>query len=392
VVSSGARGRVRLRGYFYAEDDTYGDYAGEVWVQVTIRLNDAGELVAYAAADVSDATEENYTTRFFGEFPTTIQFDTDYVLSIHLDRTAGTLEFKCNADTLTYTIQTPIFPAYDSSRGIESRLDLDEGESGFLKAQVDNVYVADPAYTNLSGFWYADTSNFWSDPVGCRDDSGDDAYIRFLQNGGVEVAFYDPNGDPTAGIISGSTLLFETYEEDGEYSRIELDITDNNTGSGTAEMWESDGCHHGFDVAIRRATPGTVQFTAPSVTVAEDGGPATVTVSRTGGGEGAVSVNYACSDGTAIDGSDYTAMTGTLSWADGEEGEKTFTVAIADDEDVEGDETVTLTLSNLTGMASLGTNVTAVLTISDNDDADDDGDGGGGGGGGGGCFIGNLTR
>ena len=39
-----------------------------------------------------------------------------------------------------------------------------------------------------------------------------------------------------------------------------------------------------------------------------------------GGFTGAVSVNYSTGAGTAVDGEDYTAVSGTLNWADGEGG------------------------------------------------------------------------
>src|SRR6185436_11314867 len=77
------------------------------------------------------------------------------------------------------------------------------------------------------------------------------------------------------------------------------------------------------------------------------------------------SVQYAASNGTANAGQDYTAVSGTLNWADGETAVKTFNVPITPDEVFEGNETVNLALSNPTGGATLGTPNTAVLTIVD---------------------------
>lgn len=128
------------------------------------------------------------------------------------------------------------------------------------------------------------------------------------------------------------------------------------------------------------AGPGEIKFDQTGISVSEGVGMAIVTVERSGGEDGAVSVDYATSDGTATQGSDYTAVSGTLSWNDGDGSDKTFTLPILDDSDSEGAETIQLTLSNATGGATLSpSRSAAVVTIQ----ASDGGSGGGGGGGGG---------
>ena len=92
----------------------------------------------------------------------------------------------------------------------------------------------------------------------------------------------------------------------------------------------------------------------------------TITVTRSGGDNGPVSVDFATSDGSANAGADYTANVGTLDWADGDTGDRSFDVALLDDDDVEGNETINLMLSNPTGGANLGTS-TATLTVNDDD-------------------------
>jgi fibronectin type 3 domain-containing protein len=111
---------------------------------------------------------------------------------------------------------------------------------------------------------------------------------------------------------------------------------------------------------------GTVQFSAGTYTVGEGGGSVTITATRTGGSVGAASVNYATANGTAAAGSDYTATSGTLSWAAGVIGSKTFTVPITQDAAVEGNETINVTLSGAVG-ATLGPAPTSVITITDDD-------------------------
>jgi hypothetical protein len=112
--------------------------------------------------------------------------------------------------------------------------------------------------------------------------------------------------------------------------------------------------------------PGSLQFAAASVEVNESEGTVTLTVSRTGGTSGAVSVDYATATGTA-GGSDFTDAAGTLNWADGDGDAKSFTVTINDDGDEESTETFTATLSNPTGGATLGSPNEVSVSIIDND-------------------------
>lgn len=73
----------------------------------------------------------------------------------------------------------------------------------------------------------------------------------------------------------------------------------------------------------------------------------TFTVTRSDG-SGAASVDFATGDGTATAGSDYAAAIGTVRFADGETS-KTITITVNGDVEIEGDETVNVTLSNPRG-------------------------------------------
>jgi serine protease AprX len=122
--------------------------------------------------------------------------------------------------------------------------------------------------------------------------------------------------------------------------------------------------------------PGDLQFDASAYSVSESGGSVTVTVIRTGGSDGAVSVDYTTSNGTATAGNDYVAASGTLIFADGDTSES-FTVTILDDALDEGDEDLTLSLGGATGGAAIGSPGSATLTIVDDDAANNDVDGDG---------------
>ena len=79
---------------------------------------------------------------------------------------------------------------------------------------------------------------------------------------------------------------------------------------------------------------------------------------------GAVTVDYATSDETATAAADYTAVSGTLTFA-ARETAKTVTVAVLDDSHDEGQETLSLTLSNPSG--AYLEDATATGTISNSD-------------------------
>jgi hypothetical protein len=130
----------------------------------------------------------------------------------------------------------------------------------------------------------------------------------------------------------------------------------------------------GADEVKTVAAPGTLQFSNATYSGGEGSSPFTVTVTRTGGSDGEVSVDYATSDGAATGGAactagvDYIDTSGTLTFGDGVTSQ-TFDVVVCDDMTNEPDETINYTLTNPTGGATLGTPDSAVQTIVDNDKA-----------------------
>jgi uncharacterized delta-60 repeat protein len=114
---------------------------------------------------------------------------------------------------------------------------------------------------------------------------------------------------------------------------------------------------------------GTLNFSAANYSVGESAGTATVTVTRTSGASGLVTVDFATGNGssTATAGLDYVATNGTLSWVDGDTSSKSFQVRIANDQVEETNETISVTISNVTGGGVLGSQNTATITIVDDD-------------------------
>ena len=109
----------------------------------------------------------------------------------------------------------------------------------------------------------------------------------------------------------------------------------------------------------------SIQFSASNYNVSEGGAFVTITVTRTGDTQGAATVDYMSSDGSAKQMRDYAIASGTLSFG-ANDTSKTFDVSIIDDSFIETAETLNLTLSNAMG-AVLGGPSTATVTISDND-------------------------
>ncbi len=140
-------------------------------------------------------------------------------------------------------------------------------------------------------------------------------------NEAVQLTLRNPGGGATLGVISNAVLT----------------IIDNDLG-------------------------GIIQFSAITYTITEAGPAASIIVTRTGGAASGVSVRFETRNGTATAGADYTAVSSTINFAANEVA-KTVLIPIVNDNLVEGNETVNLSLSAPTGGATLGPRRTSVLTI-----------------------------
>lgn len=99
--------------------------------------------------------------------------------------------------------------------------------------------------------------------------------------------------------------------------------------------------------------------------VVEDAAPLSLTLRRHGSSAGAVSVDYATVDGTALGGTDFTTASGTVSWADGDGTDKTITLNLLDNAVLEATRSFRVTLSNASGPAGAAAGVT--VNIIDDD-------------------------
>ena len=194
---------------------------------------------------------------------------------------------------------------------------------------------------------------------------GDDSAIAFavtLDSAGADTVTVDyatANGtaDDDDYTATSGTLTFAAGTTSGT---ITVPIADDDVNEGDET----------FTVALSNASGATLGTAGATGTIRNRHVAPTASISGGGGKEGdddaiafavtldraaaaAVTVDYATSDGSATAGDDYTAKSGTLSFAAGETG-KTVSVPIGDDNENESDETFTVTLSNASG-AVLGT-------------------------------------
>ncbi|MDT5155765.1 MAG: hypothetical protein QOH51_122 [Acidobacteriota bacterium] len=114
-----------------------------------------------------------------------------------------------------------------------------------------------------------------------------------------------------------------------------------------------------------------IAFSSDTYAISEGSGHIDITVTRSGDASNSASVNYNTFDessaGHASQKSDYEISLGKVTFAPGETS-KTFRILVVNDNFVEGDETVSLALSNPTGAGvGLGSPNTSDLTITDND-------------------------
>ncbi|HET6881662.1 MAG TPA: MBG domain-containing protein [Pirellulales bacterium] len=120
---------------------------------------------------------------------------------------------------------------------------------------------------------------------------------------------------------------------------------------------------------VPASQPGSIQFSAATFNADETDASATITLMRTGGSTGAVSVTVGVNGGSAIAGTDYNFTSQTVSWADGDTADKNVTIPLIDDNATgESNETLNVALSNAAGGATIGTPNTATLTIAEDND------------------------
>lgn len=179
--------------------------------------------------------------------------------------------------------------------------------------------------------------------------SGALAYLHSRPAGYVIAATGVEQVAPTAAFASP-----EAYE------KCEAGTCDkSNCGCAGLEADDNGGCVTAgtkSQVNLEPAAVATVLFLGDSIDVE-------IEVVRAGNSNGAGTVDYTITDGTAAEGTDFSAADGTITFADGESG--SFAIPIEVIAATAATQDFTITLSNPTGALELGSSVTTVVTIED---------------------------
>ena len=202
--------------------------------------------------------------------------------------------------------------------------------------------------------------------------------MSYAPSSDAEVTYTVTAGTATAGVdyanVTGGTITVPAGQSE---ATLDMSIIDDDDIEGIET----------FDVRITGVTGGgrfetryggwlatgsiidddqvTVDVLDPAVEVAEGAGAVVVVLELDRTSSETVTVDYATSDGTATAPGDYTAVSGTATFASGET-QKHVRVPLIDDDVAEQDETFTLVLTNAAG-AVTGTDNRATVTINDDD-------------------------
>ena len=181
--------------------------------------------------------------------------------------------------------------------------------------------------------------------------TGDDQLGPLTDNGGPTETHLPQTGSPAINAGNPGISSPPSTDQRGESRTV------NTIDIGSVEV---------------SATPpppdrGSVSILPTTVNVAESVGTVPFTITRSGGSDGAVSVQVATQNVTAAAPADYTAISQAVTFADGESGSKSVNLTIIDDAKDEDAESLKVRLSGPTNGLTIG-NAEATITIVDNDD------------------------
>jgi hypothetical protein len=334
------------------------------------------ETATFSAAEAAGTATITVVRTGSTAGPATVSFATSNGTALagtHYTATSGTLTFNPGETSKTFTVGLIDDTAVNVDRTVKLKLTSPTG------AVLGNPLTAVLTIVNDDN----GGAIAFADPSFSVAESAGVATITVVRSGtnlasGVTVPFKTANGSAVAladYTAKAGTLTFGAGETSKTFT---VPIINDTRLEGNKTFQVLLGTPGGGGVLgspstatvtiVEDDTAGTVQFSAATYTVNEGAGSAIITVTRTGPSlASGVSVRYAATSGTATAVSDFSAVSGVLTFGAGVTS-LTFAVPIVNNTTMESPETVNLALTVPAGSpATLGSQSTAVLTIQDND-------------------------
>jgi serralysin len=158
---------------------------------------------------------------------------------------------------------------------------------------------------------------------------------------------------------------YSSYNVSQSQNGLDLILGLGSNGSITVKNYYGVTTTERLNILYHSNPAPTPAISVADVSVNEDAGIATITVSLSSASSEVVTVNYATADHSATVGQDYTGTSDTLSFDAGVTS-RTFNVSIINDSTYEGNEQFLVNLSNASSNVTIGDGQASV-TIVDND-------------------------
>ncbi len=329
--------------------------AGQVTVTVTRSAPAQGELsVSFNTEDDTASAPEDYTST-----SGTLQFGngvTEQTITIPINMTAdiGDEQFLVNLFDATQGV---------AINGAQTVITIEDTSNPGTFSLASNTFIATESQQTI-------------EIVVNRDGTDGPATIAFSLANASAVSPDDYTlSSPANGLLSW---------QDGESQKTiqiaiaqDTEIEPDETFSVSLDSVNNGGTFGEFQNAIVTITDtsdtGQILFSANEYSSAENDGSATITLVRSAIGDGPLigpaSVNYSVSNGSASGGEDFTATSGTLSWGNGESGERSFSIDLLTDALIEGAESAVINLDS-PAPATVAIDSPATLTITDSTTAE----------------------
>nr|WP_320022325.1 Calx-beta domain-containing protein [uncultured Draconibacterium sp.] len=287
------------------------------------------------------------------------------------DGTATTTDSDYTAisgEVLTFAGTVGEIQAFDITLGVDTKLEANETLTvamSTLAATTLGVDITDQATVTITN---DDDASVTIADVSGNEDDGAVTFTATLDNpvdGGFSVDVSTSEGTAIAGVdyfaVSSQTLTFAGTANETKTFTVTPKVDSDPESNETVNITVGNLAATSLAVDITDAAvltiidddASSISIDDPTIAEGSSGNTdLTFTVSLDKAGIAPITVDYATSDGTAEAGSDYTSVSGTLTFASGETS-KSVIVPISGDNILEADESFTVTLSNVTGTANL---------------------------------------